>query len=328
MNPGTPVTTPGTGSHPVSEAAENLWDAFVGSLGVLKMMRPQLEVVASSSFPEGTPPSLVEAFGPQLHRAADADPDLLFQMAGSLSRSDRPVFVNTRAVSVAQAYGAVRQILGLGRHNVKVAARFPWPPSVTSQGLAPAVEDLGLMRGVPGMVVTVPADAPTLRTAVQALADIDGPAYLRVAEGSHPTVTDGSFRLGTANTVRDGSDLTVVCAGPTLGVVVRLAEGLKGVGVSVRVLDLASVKPIDAPSLLRAARETGAILVIEEHTVETGLGELVAATVAENLPVPVRRIGLPDLFELPSGGPTPSGGPIDRMRDEAWELLRLRGKVQ
>jgi transketolase C-terminal domain/subunit len=91
---------------------------------------------------------------------------------------------------------------------------------------------------------------------------------------------------------------------------------------------MASVKPIDAPALLRAARDTGAILVVEEHTVVTGLGEAVAATVAENFAVPVRRVGVPDLFEMPSETPGGLGPAGDRLRDEAWELLRLRGKVQ
>jgi transketolase len=193
------------------------------------------------------------------------------------------------------------------------------------------VEDIGLMRGLPGMTVIVPADAPTTRAATFAVHDRPGPAYVRLTRENLPTVTDGSFAIGTAAELRPGTDLTIVAVGALVARGLEVAEELAAVGVSTRVLDFASVKPFDEPALLRAARDTGAILVLEEHSVLTGVGALVASTTGENYPVPVRRVGVPDVFGE-SGDPWALldryGMSLERIRDEAWELLRLRGKAQ
>ena len=180
------------------------------------------------------------------------------------------------------------------------------------------------------MTVIVPADAPTTKAATLALAGRPGPAYLRLAEGSVPTVTDGTFEVGRAPELRAGGDLAIVAVGAMVALALAVARELAEVGVSVRVLDFASVKPFDEPALLRAARDTGAVLVLEEHSTVTGVGVLVTATVAENYPVPVRRVGVPDLFGE-SGAPEELferyGLSAERIRDEAWELLKSRGKV-
>jgi transketolase len=181
------------------------------------------------------------------------------------------------------------------------------------------------------MTVIVPADAPTTRAATFAVAERDGPAYVRLTRENLPTVTDGSFQIGKAAELRSGSDLTIVAVGALVARALEVAEELAKVGVSTRVLDFASVKPFDEPALLRAARETGALLVLEEHSVLTGVGALVASTTSENYPVPVRRVGVPDVFGE-SGEPWALldryGMSKERIRNEAWELLRLRGKVQ
>jgi transketolase len=180
------------------------------------------------------------------------------------------------------------------------------------------------------MTVIVPSDAPTTRAATFAVADRAGPAYVRLTRENLPVVTDGSFAIGRAAELRSGSDLTIVAIGALVARALEVAEELSRVGLSVRVLDFASVKPFDEPALLRAARDTGAILVLEEHSVLTGVGALVAATTSENYPVPVRRVGVPDVFGE-SGDPWALldryGMSKERIREEAWELLQLRGKV-
>jgi len=181
------------------------------------------------------------------------------------------------------------------------------------------------------MTVIVPADAPTTRAATRAVAERNGPAYVRLTRENLPVVTDGSFQIGKAAELRSGSDLTIVAVGALLARGLQVAEELARVGISTRVLDLASVKPFDEPALLRAARDTGAILVLEEHSVLTGVGALVASTTSENYPVPVRRVGVPDVFGE-SGEPWALldrfGMSKEHILEEAWELLRLRGKVQ
>lgn len=256
----------------------------------------------------------------------------MMSIAAGLSLGGRTVFASTFAVFAAgQAYNFVRQSICYNHANVKIVATHGGLLVGPDGGTHQIIEDIGLMRGLPGMTVIVPADAPTTRAATAQVAAREGPAYIRLTRENLPTVTDGSFRIGRAAELRAGSDLTIVAVGALVARALEVAEELARVGVTTRVLDFASVKPFDEPALLRAARDTGAILVLEEHTVLTGVGALVASTTSENYPVPVRRVGVPDVF----GESGEAWSVLDhfglstaRIRDEAWELLRSRGKVQ
>jgi transketolase len=255
----------------------------------------------------------------------------MISMAAGVSMGGRTVYASTFAVFAAgQAYNFVRQSICYNHANVKIVATHGGLLVGADGGTHQIVEDIGLMRGLPGMTVIVPADAPTTRAATFAIAERPGPAYVRLTRENLPVVTDGTFVLGRAAELRAGSDLTIVAIGALVGRALETAEELAQVGLSVRVLDFASVKPFDEPALLRAARDTGAILVLEEHSVLTGVGALVAATTSENYPVPVRRVGVPDVFGE-SGDPWALldrfGMSKERIRDEAWELLKIRGKV-
>jgi transketolase len=256
----------------------------------------------------------------------------MMTVAAGLSLTGRVAFASSFAVFAAgQAYNMVRQSICYNHANVKIVATHGGLLVGGDAGTHQMVEDLGLMRGLPGMTVIVPADAPTTRAVTLAVHARDGPAYVRLPRENLPVVTDGSFRIGQAAELRSGSDLTIVAVGALVARALTVAEELSQVGVSTRVLDFASVKPFDEPALLRAARDTGAILVLEEHSVLTGVGALVASTTSENYPVPVRRVGMPDVFGE-SGEPWALldryGMSLERIRDEAWELLRTRGKVQ
>jgi len=256
----------------------------------------------------------------------------MMSMAAGMALSGRTVFASTFAVFAAgQAYNFVRQSVCYNHANVKIVATHGGLLVGPDGGTHQIVEDIGLMRGLPGMTVIVPADAPTTRAATRAVAERNGPACVRLTRENLPVVTDGSFQIGKAAELRSGSDLTIVAVGALLARGLQVAEELARVGISTRVLDLASVKPFDEPALLRAARDTGAILVLEEHSVLTGVGALVASTTSENYPVPVRRVGVPDVFGE-SGEPWALldrfGMSKEHILEEAWELLRLRGKVQ
>lgn len=310
---------------------ESLRDAYGTTLVELGESDPKL-VVLDADLSGSTRTALFgKRFPDRFFNVGVMEPTMMTIAAG-LSLGGRTVFASTFAVFAAgQAYNAVRQSIGYNRANVKIVATHGGLLVGGDGGTHQIVEDIGLMRGLPGMTVIVPADAPTTRTAVRAVAARDGPAYVRLTRENLPTVTDGTFRLGVAAELRSGSDLTIVAVGALVARALEVAEELAGVGVSVRVLDFASVKPFDEPALLKAARETGAILVLEEHSVLTGVGALVASTTSEDYPVPVRRVGVPDVFGE-SGEPWALldryGLSVERIRDEAWELLRERGKVQ
>jgi len=310
---------------------ESLRDAYGRALVELGERDPRL-VVFDADLSGSTRTMLFgQKFPERFYNVGVMEPTMM-SMAAGMSLGGRTVYASTFAVFAAgQAYNFVRQSICYNRANVKIVATHGGLLVGADGGTHQIVEDIGLMRGLPGMTVIVPADAPTSRAATFAVAERDGPAYVRLTRENLPTVTDGTFAIGRAAELRAGTDLTIVAVGALVARGLEVAAELAQVGVSTRVLDFASVKPFDEPALLRAARDTGAILVLEEHTVLTGVGALVAATTSENYPVPVRRVGVPDVFGE-SGEPWALldryGMSRERIRDEAWELLRLRGKVQ
>ncbi len=314
----------------MAERVASLRDAYGAALLELGARDPRLVVLdADLSAATGTR-QFAEQYPERAFDLGVTDAATMAIAAG-LSLDGRTTFVGTNAVFAAgEAYNFVRQSVCFNGANVKIvgvpSGLLPGPDGATVQML----EDVGLLRGLPGMTVVVPADAPSARAATLALAERPGPAYLRLSSVPLPTVTDGSFVVGRAAELRAGSDLTIVAVGALVHRALAAADDLSRVGLSVRVLDFASVKPFDEPAVLRAARDTGALLVLEEHTVLTGIGALVAATTAENEPVPVRRVGVPDVFGESGAGPElwdHRGLSVERIRDEAWELLKSRGKV-
>ncbi len=310
---------------------ESLRDAYGASLVELGERDPRLVVLDADLSGSTRTVQFGQRFPDRFFNVGVMEPTMV-AMASGLALGGRTVFASTFAVFAAgQAYGAIRQSVCYNRANVKLVATHGGLLVGPDGGMQQIVEDIGLMRGLPGMTVVVPADAPSTRAAVREVAGFDGPAYVRLPRERLPTVTDGSFRIGRAAELHPGSDLTIVAVGALVARALEVAADLGQVGLSVRVLDLASVKPFDQAALDRAARETGAILVLEEHTVLTGVGALVASAVAEGYPVPVRRVGVPDVFGE-SGEPWSLldryGLSTERIREEAWELLRARGKVQ
>jgi len=284
--------------------------------------------VVESGLPAALAPN---AFGARHgDRYSSVAPQELVAAAVERSRRGGPVFLGApTAALLGVAFPSIVRSLVVPRANVKLVG-YPVEPVPDRPGddLA-ARDDVGAMRALPAMTVVVPADAPTVRSATAALAGRTGPAYLRLPPANAPSVTDGAFDVGRARELRAGADLAIVALGPALALALEAAEELARVGLSVRVLDVASVKPFDEAAVLRAARDTGALLVVEAAPLSTGVGTLVAAMTAENLPVPVRRVGFPDVG-LGGGASSPAGElgvSLDRVRDEAWELLRLRGRI-
>jgi transketolase len=160
------------------------------------------------------------------------------------------------------------------------------------------IEDVSLACSLPGFTVVVPADEPSTHQAVPALARIKTPAYLRAGRPAVPVVyKDGCpFKLGEANQLKDGKDLTIIANGLMVSAGLEAAERLAGQGVQARVLDMHTVKPLDDAAVLAAARETGRIVVAEEHLLHGGLGSAVAMSAARQHPAPMRFVGIRDTF--------------------------------
>lgn len=228
----------------------------------------------------------------------------LVDCAAGLALAGKIPFVNTFGVFLAtRAVEMIRTHVCYGRANVKLMAAYG--------GLSPsfegpthhATEDLAILRTFPGMRVVAPADPYALTALLPQAAASDGPVYFRMNRNPVPAVYGSgdagpaaALQLGRAQAVRSGNDLTIAAAGVMVARSVAAAEQLAGEGVQCRVLDLHTVKPLDAGALGAAARETGAVVTAEEHTVLGGLGGAVAEALAERCPVPVVRVGIADRF--------------------------------
>ncbi len=241
----------------------------------------------------------------------DAHPERFFDMgiaecnmmgvAAGLAACGKKPFASSFAMFTAgRAYEQVRNSIAYPRLNVKCIGSHGGLSVGEDGATHQCIEDFALMSAIPGMVVLNPCDGPEMRAAVRALAAYDGPAYMRLGRSAVESVTDAvpgySFELGRGVTLRDGSDVTIAANGLMVQRALRAAELLAEKGISARVLDIHTVKPLDGELLLRAARETGCVVVSEEHSVVGGLGSAVASFLGENCPVPVVRHGVNDCF--------------------------------
>ena len=228
-----------------------------------------------------------------------AESNLVGVAAGLAAAGKTSVLASFAAFVMCNAYDQLRMAVAFPRMNVKVVGSHAGI-SIGEDGPSQmGIEDVALACALPGFVVLVPADEESAKAATAAMLEHDGPVYLRVGRPEVPKVyTGGSapFQIGEANQLRDGSDLTIVANGIMVAPALDAAETLAGAGIRARVLDLHTVKPIDRAALQAAARETGAIVVAEEHLAHGGLGSVVAMTVAEILPVPIRFVNLGDTF--------------------------------
>lgn len=240
----------------------------------------------------------------------------LIGVAAGLAHSGKTVFASTFATfATGQPYNVIRQSVAYANANVKIVATHAGL-SVGGDGAThQMLEDISLMRGLPNMHVFAPADGPEMENCIMAVADIKGPCYVRCGREDLP-ILPGSphpFEVGKALTLRDGADVTLVATGSMVYETLMAAEELARQGVSARVLNMHTIKPLDTDALAKAARETNGFVTAEEHMVAGGLGSAVCEFLAETNPKPVRRIGVRDSFGE-------SGEPKDLM--EKYGLTR------
>ncbi len=234
-----------------------------------------------------------------------AESNLVGVAAGLASSGKRSWLASFAAFVMCNAYDQLRMSVAFPHLDVKVVGTHVGI-SIGEDGPSQmGIEDVSLACSLPNFTVVVPADEPSMMQAVAALARITTPAYLRAGRPNVPIIyEDGaaSFRIGKANQLRDGKDVTLIANGLMVAEAVKAAETLAGQGVQARVLDMHTVKPLDDEAVLKAARDTGRIVVAEEHLLHGGLGSAVAMSVVRHHPVPMRFVGLNDTF-AESGAP-------------------------
>ena len=192
----------------------------------------------------------------------------------------------------------MRNSIGYPHLNVKIGATHAGISVGEDGATHQCCEDIALMRSIPGMTVINPADDTEARLAVRAAAAMDGPAYLRFGRLAVPVVlgSDYRFEIGKGVQLTEGGDVTIIATGLMVGEALLAAEQLKNEGIAARVVNMATIKPIDRDIIVAAARETGVIVTAEEHSIYGGLGSAVAEVVCETVPVPVIRVGVNDTF--------------------------------
>ena len=223
----------------------------------------------------------------------------MMAVAAGVSTCDLVPFASTFAMFAAgRAFDQVRNSIGYPHLNVKIGATHGGS-SVGEDGASHQCnEDFALMRSIPGMTVICPSDDVEARAVVKAVYDYKGPVYMRFGRMAVPVFHDESyqFEMGKGEMVRDGKDFTFIATGLMVYEAVLAAERLAEEGISARVINMATIKPLDEEIIITAAKETGRIITAEEHNILGGLGEAVCGVTALHCPVPVLRVGINDEF--------------------------------
>ena len=223
----------------------------------------------------------------------------MVDVGAGLSTMGLVPFVSTFAMFAAgRAYEQVRNTIGYPHLNVKICATHGGI-SVGEDGAShQCCEDFALMRTIPGMTVMCPSDDVEARKMVHAAYEMEGPVYIRFGRAATPVYHDESydFTVGKGEVIQDGMDVAIIATGILVPEAIEAGKQLADMGIRARVINMATIKPLDEDLVIQAARECGKIVTVEEHNILGGLGEAVAAVLAEHVPVPVHRIGVRDAF--------------------------------
>lgn len=256
-------------------------------------------VVLDADLSKSTKTSVfAQAFPERFFDMGIAEQNLMGTAAG-LAAAGKIPFASTFAIfATGRAYEQVRNSICYPRLNVKIAATHAGLTVGEDGASHQAMEDISLMRGLPQMTVIVPADAAETRAAVAFAAAYQGPVYIRLGRMAVPAVfgDDYEFQHGRAVTLADGKDVTLMATGIMVSRARQAAQALYEQGLTARVLAVATIKPLDSEAVAAAARDTGAVVTCEEHSIIGGLGSAVAETLAEHCPAPLERVGVRDTF--------------------------------
>ncbi|WP_434793786.1 Apulose-4-phosphate transketolase subunit B [Terrisporobacter petrolearius] len=220
-------------------------------------------------------------------------------MAAGLASTGKVTFATTFAVFAAgRAFEVIRNSVCYPKANVKIAATHAGITVGPDGGSHQAIEDIAIMCSLPNMVVLSPADDIEACKCVKAAAEIDAPVYLRFGRIALDDIyTDEyNFKIGKGNEIFSGNDVTIISTGIMVHKSLKAAKELKEEGINARVINMATIKPIDEEIIIKAAKETKGIVTVEEHSVIGGLGDRVSAVVCENAPIVVKKIGVKDVF--------------------------------
>ena len=246
-----------------------------------------------------------KAFPDRFYNCGIAEQNMMGIAAG-IAATGKKVFCSSFAMFAAgRAFEQVRNSIGYPHLNVIIGATHAGISVGEDGATHQCNEDIALMRTIPGMTIINPADETEAKLAVKAALDINGPVYMRFGRLAVPVIFDETynFEIGKGIELKKGTDVTIVATGLLVNEALQAYELLNNEGISARIINIHTIKPLDKEIIIKAAKETGAIVTAEEHSIIGGLGSAVADTVSENCPVPVIKLGVNDVFG--HSGPAP-----------------------
>ena len=281
----------------IATSGDSLREAFGKALSSIAHDFPNLVVLDADI-----------AGGTGTHHFRKSHPDRFLQFgiaeqnmmaaAGGLAAVGMLPVVTTFAVFCLRAIEQARLSIAYARRNAKIVASHPGLDVGPDGGSAQALEDLAAFRAIPGMTVISPADATEAALATRAILEFNGPVYMRTGRSpaKHIFGDDHKFEIGKGQILRDGKDVTIVACGVEVARALEAAELLKAEDISARVVNMATIKPVDTTLLVRCAEVTGAFVTAEDHNIHGGLGGAVAEALASKSPAPIEFVGVKDVF--------------------------------
>lgn len=257
-------------------------------------------VVLDADLAEATKTNVFKKAFPKRHIDCGIAECNMMGIAAGLAATGKIPFASSFAMfSAGRAFEQVRNSIGYPHLNVKIGATHAGISVGEDGATHQCNEDIALMRTIPGMVILNPSDYVEAKAAVKAAVEYDGPCYLRFGRLAVPVINDNEdykFEIGKAITVREGKDVTIIASGLTVSTSLEAAKLLEAEGIEAKVINMHTIKPIDAEAIINAAKETGKVVTVEEHSVIGGLGSAVCDVLSENYPVKVKKIGIYDRF--------------------------------
>ena len=274
-------------------------EAYGEALAELGESYPSL-VVLDADLASATKTGVFQKKYPERHIDCGIAEANMMGIAAGLSLTGKIPVASTFAMFAAgRDYEQVRNSIGYPHLNVKIGATHAGITVGEDGASHQCNEDIALMRTIPGMVVLNPSDAVETKACVKAALDWEGPVYMRFGRAGVPVINDGAdyrFEIGKGIVLREGSDVTIVATGIMVSAALEAAARLEAEGVSAEVINIHTIKPLDAELIAASAKKTGKVVTAEEHSVIGGLGGAVCEALAERMPVPVCRIGVEDVF--------------------------------
>ncbi|MGN0670496.1 MAG: transketolase family protein [Oscillospiraceae bacterium] len=273
-------------------------EGYGDGLVALAEVRPDL-VVLDADLAAATKTSIFKKAYPEKHFECGIAEQNMMGVAAGIASTGKLVFASSFAMfATGRAFEIVRNAICYPNLNVKIGGTHGGISVGEDGATHQCNEDIALMRAIPGMTVINPADYIEAKAAVLAMAEHVGPAYLRFGRLAIPVYNspDYKFEVGKGITLKDGKDITIIATGLMVAEAIEAGKALAEQGIDARVINIHTIKPIDREIIIKAARETGKIVTVEEHSVIGGLGSAVGDVVLEEYPVPVVKIGIQDVF--------------------------------